>query len=129
MIARISVTVSACLIVMLLFRHVSAASPAEIDITGSYTAHGKTSRGVTYTADVFISRMKNAYKIHWLMRNGGEISGVGVRQGDYFAVAYQHDAGNAGVILNHIASKSTLIGPWTTEEGEGRVASETLTRD
>lgn len=112
------------------------AEPSEIDIAGFYRAEGKGAYGKTYEGDVWITKKKDAYKIDWHLKTGDNYTGVGVRQGDCLAVAYQASPGNCGVGLYHITSKSTLIGPvitltgrWATEDGKGDVKTEVLTSD
>lgn len=122
---------TACLflITVVVFRHGSSAAPGEVDISGSYSATGRSSTGVKYQADVFIFKKGDAYTVRWVMLKGGEYSGVGLRQGDYLAVAYEAAEGNPGLVLYHISSKKILIGKWTAQEAEGHVGYEMLTRD
>src|SRR5918994_1767231 len=107
-----------------------AAPPAETappkrTVAGVYLCEGANPDGSPYKGLVEIVAIDNTYLVHWMMADGAEVLGVGIRNSDVLSVSYF--GGTPAVVVYQI-NGDRLVGEWTMGGAEGMLYSETLTR-
>jgi hypothetical protein len=101
------------------------ATPAKRSVAGVYLCEGANPDGSPYQGLVEIVAVDNTYLVHWMMADGAEVLGVGIRQSDVLSVSYF--GGTPAVVVYRIDG-DRLLGEWTMGGAEGKLYSETLTR-
>lgn len=94
-------------------------------ITGRYNVHAVNEDGSTYTSVLRLRKEGKVYHAKWVTA-GGDVFGVGVRDGNYIAFDFFGDINGEhilGVQLYQIF-KDRLVGPGVINE-EGMIAQET----
>src|SRR5262249_34828676 len=94
-----------------------------------YACEGTGPNGQDYHGTVEIVRHENTYTIRWDFSSDEEYVGIGLINGDIFAVSYFGSV--PGVVAYRIEQGEKgprLVGQWTVVESPGRVFVETLTR-
>jgi hypothetical protein len=99
--------------------------PAKRSVAGVYLCEGANPDGSPYQGLVEIVAVDNTYLVHWMMADGAEVLGVGIRQSDVLSVSYF--GGTPAVVVYRIDG-DRLVGEWTMGGAEGMLYSETLTR-
>jgi hypothetical protein len=94
-------------------------------VAGVYLCEGANPDGSAYKGLVEIVAIDNTYLVHWVMADGAEVLGVGIRNRDVLSVSYF--GGTPAVVVYRIDG-DRLIGEWTMGGAEGMLYSETLTR-
>src|SRR5208337_4315573 len=93
-------------------------SPRRRKIDGTYTVHGTSTDGSTYSGNAVIRRECNCFRFRWLIGNGDAFEGVGTRHGNIVTVEW----GQKSPVIYEIGNEDVLYGKWD----DGR-ATETLT--
>jgi hypothetical protein len=101
------------------------ASLAKRTVAGIYLCEGANPDGSPYKGLVEIVAVDNTYLVHWMMADGAEVLGVGIRNRDVLSVSYF--GGTPAVVVYRIDG-DRLVGEWTMGGAEGMLYSETLTR-
>lgn len=94
-------------------------------VAGVYLCEGSNPDGSPYKGLVEIIAVDSTYLVHWVMADGVQVLGVGIRSSDTLAVSYY--GGTPAVVLYQIQGDK-LVGEWTMGGAEGKLDSETLTR-
>jgi hypothetical protein len=94
-------------------------------VAGVYLCEGANPDGSPYQGLVEIVAVDNTYLVHWMMADGAEVLGVGIRKSDVLSVSYF--GGTPAVVVYRIDG-DRLVGEWTMGGAEGMLYSETLTR-
>jgi hypothetical protein len=94
-------------------------------VAGVYLCEGANPDGSPYRGLVEIVAVDNTYLVHWIMADGAEVLGVGIRNSDVLSVSYF--GGTPAVVVYRIDG-DRLVGEWTMGGAEGMLYSETLTR-
>jgi hypothetical protein len=95
------------------------------NVAGVYLCEGANPDGSPYKGLVEIVAIDNTYLVHWMMADGAEVLGVGIRNSDVLSVSYF--GGTPAVVVYRIDG-DRLVGEWTMGGAEGMLYSETLTR-
>ena len=95
------------------------------NVAGVYLCEGANPDGSPYKGLVEIVAVDNTYLVHWMMADGAEVLGVGIRNSDVLSVSYF--GGTPAVVVYRIDG-DRLVGEWTMGGAEGMLYSETLTR-
>ena len=101
------------------------ALQAKRTVAGIYKCEGANPDGSPYQGLVEIVAVDNTYLVHWMMADGAEVVGVGIRNRDVLSVSYF--GGTPAVVVYRIDG-DRLDGEWTMGGAEGMLYSETLTR-
>ena len=101
------------------------ATPLKRNVAGVYLCEGANPDGSAYKGLVEIVAIDNTYLVHWVMADGAEVLGVGIRNSDVLSVSYF--GGTPAVVVYRIDG-DRLVGQWTMGGAEGMLYSETLTR-
>ena len=101
------------------------ASAQKRTVAGVYLCEGANPDGSPYKGLVEIVAIDNTYLVHWVMADGAEVLGVGIRNSDVLSVSYF--GGTPAVVVYRIDG-DRLVGEWTMGGAEGMLYSETLTR-
>ena len=101
------------------------ATPAKRSVAGIYMCEGANPDGSPYQGLVEIVAVDSTYLVHWMMADGAEVLGVGIRNSDVLSVSYF--GGTPAVVVYRIDG-DRLVGEWTMGGAEGMLYSETLTR-
>jgi hypothetical protein len=101
------------------------AVPLKRTVAGVYMCEGANPDGSPYKGLVEIVAIDNTYLVHWVMADGAEVLGVGIRNRDVLSVSYF--GGTPAVVVYRIDG-DRLVGEWTMGGAEGMLYSETLTR-
>lgn len=101
------------------------ASSIKRTVAGVYLCEGANPDGSPYKGLVEIVAIDNTYLVHWVMADGAEVLGVGIRNSDVLSVSYF--GGTPAVVVYRIDG-DRLVGEWTMGGAEGMLYSETLTR-
>jgi len=99
---------------------------AKADITGSYDCEGTNPDGKTYKGKVEISKDGDIYHVKWAIGAGDNYEGIGILEGDVFAVSYY--GGINGVVVYRVQKGGSLAGKWSIVGGKGKVYTETLSK-
>src|SRR5690606_25991818 len=67
----------------------------------------------------------STYLVHWVMADGVEVLGVGIRKSDTLSVSY---FGGTPALAVYRIEGDRLVGEWTMGGAEGMLYTETLTR-
>src|SRR5688572_15491738 len=94
-------------------------------VAGVYLCEGANPDGSPYRGLVEIIAVDNTYLIHWMMADGAEVLGVGIRNSDVLSVSY---FGGTPAVAVYRIDGDRLVGEWTMGGAEGMLYSETLTR-
>ena len=94
-------------------------------VAGIYLCEGANPDGSPYQGLVEIIAVDHTYLVHWVMADGAEVLGVGIRSSDTLSVSYF--GGTPAVVVYRIDG-DRLVGEWTMGGAEGMLYSETLTR-
>jgi hypothetical protein len=101
------------------------------DISGYYTCRGQEANGKAYSGVAVISRRSEVYTVQWMIGDGANFSGIGIRQGNTLAVSWALPSDKAGIIrgvnIYKIETGPRLVGRWATVPGPGVLQNETLT--
>lgn len=104
------------------------------DISGYYSCEGQEAGGKTYNGVVTIRRKNDVYVVQWVIGEGSNFTGVGIRQGNGFSAGWASPGPNGVVMrgvntyrIDSISGSPRLSGRWTSLPGNGLVQSETLT--
>ena len=100
-------------------------APRKRTVAGTYLCEGANPDGSPYQGLVEIVSVDNTYLVRWLMSDGAEVLGVGIRNSDVLSVSYF--GGTPAVVVYRIDG-DRLVGEWTMGGAEGMLYSETLTR-
>jgi hypothetical protein len=102
----------------------------EIDIEGYYTCKGIDNLK-NYSGIAVITKKEEVYVVQWMVAMGNGFYGVGIRQGNTFAVSWALPGDVKGVVrglnMYQIEKGPKLVGEWATLPGRGTVNRETLT--
>jgi hypothetical protein len=102
----------------------------DVDIDGYYTCRGIDNLK-NYNGIAVISKKEEIYVVQWMIGTGGGFFGVGIRQGNTFAVSWALPGDVKGVVrgvnLYRIEKGPRLTGEWAALPGRGTVNRETLT--
>jgi hypothetical protein len=101
------------------------APPPKRSVAGVYLCEGANPDGSAYQGLVEIIAVDNTYVVHWVMADGAEVLGVGIRSRDVLSVSY---FGGTPAVAVYRIDGDRLIGEWTMGGAEGKLYSETLTR-
>jgi hypothetical protein len=104
--------------------HVDGA-PRVRSVAGIYLCEGANPDGSPYQGLVEIVAVDKTYLIHWVMADGAEVLGVGIRNSDVLSVSY---FGGTPAVAVYRIDGDRLVGEWTMGGAEGMLYSETLTR-
>ena len=104
-----------------------ARAEEKVHISGKYTVEGLNPDGGTYRGTAEIAKKGDTYTIDWLIGSAEKYKGIGIRQGDVLAVSYVSNA-ISGVVVYKI-EKGKLVGQWAIQGGNGKIQTETLTKD
>jgi hypothetical protein len=99
--------------------------PVKRSVAGVYLCEGANPDGSPYQGLVEIVAVDNTYLVHWMMADGAQVLGVGIRNSDVLSVSYF--GGTPAVVVYRIDG-DRLVGEWTMGGAEGMLYSETLTR-
>jgi len=94
-------------------------------VAGVYLCEGANPDGSPYKGLVEIVAVDNTYLVHWVMADGVEVLGVGIRNSDTLSVSY---FGGTPALAVYRIEGDRLLGQWTMGGAEGMLYSETLTR-
>ena len=100
----------------------------QADISGYYTCKGQEVSGKGYSGIVWIQRRNEVYLVSWQVGSGSAFSGIGIRQGETFSVAWALPSERGitrGVNVYRVEGKK-LTGRWASLPGPGVLQSETL---
>lgn len=100
------------------------AENSDVDIVGEYRYGSELLSGGTETGTVRIQRLGEAYDILMMPTGSPEYPGIGIRNGDHFAICYSL-AIERGVGSFTINSDGTLTGHWATLGSDGELLSDT----
>ena len=121
-----SLCTAACFLILALLT--TSLSAAEPDLTGIYNCVGTSDQGGKYVGTVEIQKVRQGYKIAWVV-NKTKYDGIGFVDGKDFSVAWllKTPQGAAiGVVHYKIQDDGSLDGKWT-DPGLNGVYDETLT--
>lgn len=100
------------------------------DITGYYTCKGKEASGKSYDGIAVVAKKNDVYVVTWVIGGASTFTGVGIRQGETFAVSWALPVNEKtfirGVNLYKIEPGPRLVGIWATLPGPGLHQRETL---
>jgi len=96
------------------------------DLSGVYICEGTAAEGAAYRGFVRITLHDDIYVVRWLFARGDAYTGIGVVNGNAFAVTYV--GSTTGVAVYTIEDATRLVGTWTVAGAGGRAFSETLTK-
>jgi hypothetical protein len=103
----------------------TATGPAEIDLSGRYSAVGTNFDGTAYRGRAEIIRYGDGYQIEWIFGEGGQ-TGTGTLDGNTFTVRWQAlDNSSQGDAVYTLQPNGTLTGTWTIDGATGQ-GTETL---
>jgi hypothetical protein len=94
-------------------------------VAGIYLCEGANPDGSPYQGLVEIVAVDKTYLIHWVMADGAEVVGVGIRNSDVLSVSY---FGGTPAVAVYRIDGDRLVGEWTMGGAEGMLYTETLTR-
>ena len=94
-------------------------------VAGVYRCEGANPDGSPYQGLVEIVAVDNTYLVHWVMADGAEVLGVGIRKSDLLSVSY---FGGTPAVAVYSIDGDRLVGEWTMGGAEGMLYSETLTK-
>lgn len=97
----------------------------ERGVAGVYLCEGANPDGSPYKGLVEIVAVDSTYLVHWVMADGVEVLGVGIRKSDTLSVSY---FGGTPALAVYRIEGDRLVGEWTMGGSEGRLYTETLTR-
>jgi hypothetical protein len=95
------------------------------NVAGVYLCEGANPDGSPYKGLVEIVAIDHTYLVHWMMADGVEVLGVGIRNSDTLSVSY---FGGTPALAVYRIEGDRLVGEWTMGGAEGMLYSETLTR-
>lgn len=98
----------------------------EKNLGGIYAAAGNEN-GKNYHGSCLIVRKGDVYLVTWNFSTGDSFTGIGVRTGDNFAVAWATDKIKGVNVYRILPGSAGLSGRWATMPGNGRVWTERLT--
>ena len=101
------------------------AVPRVRGVAGIYLCEGANPDGSPYQGLVEIVAVDKTYLVHWVMADGAEVLGVGIRNSDVLSVSY---FGGTPAVAVYRIDGDRLVGEWTMGGAEGMLYSETLTR-
>jgi hypothetical protein len=101
------------------------AGTGKRNVAGVYLCEGANPDGSAYKGLVEIIAVDNTYLVHWVMADGAEVLGVGIRNRDVLSVSY---FGGTPAVVVYVIDGDRLTGEWTMGGAEGKLYSETLTR-
>lgn len=96
------------------------------NLEGVYVSEGKDEDGKTIRGAATIYKVGEVFLVQFITAQAGGSKGIGIRQGDTFAVGWVYENKGQGVTLYKIGAK-TLSGKWAGIPGKGRMNAETLT--
>jgi len=96
------------------------------DLSGLYICEGTAVEGAAYRGFVRITLHDDVYLVRWMFSDGDAYMGIGVVNGNAFAVTYI--GSTPGVAAYTIEDATRLVGTWTVASAGGRAYSETLTK-
>ena len=99
--------------------------PLVRSVAGVYLCEGANPDGSPYQGLVEIVAVDKTYLVHWVMADGAEVLGVGIRNSDVLSVSY---FGGTPAVAVYRIDGDRLVGEWTMGGAEGMLYSETLTR-
>jgi hypothetical protein len=100
-------------------------SPKKLSVAGVYLCEGANPDGSPYQGLVEIVAVDNTYLVRWMMADGAEVLGVGIRKSDVLSVSY---FGGTPAVVVYAIDGDRLVGEWTMGGAEGMLYSETLTK-
>ena len=100
-------------------------APLVRGVAGIYLCEGANPDGSPYQGLVEIVAVDKTYLVHWVMADGAEVLGVGIRNSDVLSVSY---FGGTPAVAVYRIDGDRLVGEWTMGGAEGMLYSETLTR-
>lgn len=100
-------------------------STPEPSVAGVYLCEGANPDGSPYKGLVEIVAVDSTYLVHWVMADGVEVLGVGIRKSDTLSVSY---FGGTPALAVYRIEGDRLVGEWTMGGAEGMLYTETLTR-
>jgi hypothetical protein len=100
-------------------------SPKKRSVAGVYLCEGANPDGSPYQGLVEIVAVDNTYLVHWMMADGAEVLGVGIRKSDVLSVSY---FGGTPAVVVYAIDGDRLVGEWTMGGAEGMLYTETLTK-
>lgn len=103
----------------------SPAPVPKLSVVGVYLCEGANPDGSPYKGLVEIVAIDNTYLVHWVMADGVEVMGVGIRNSDTLSVSY---FGGTPALAVYRIEGDRLVGEWTMGGAEGMLYTETLTR-
>jgi hypothetical protein len=106
---------------------VQAIAADKADITGKFTVEGTTPDGNAYQGTAEITKKGDTYQINWTIGVNETYEGVGILEGDTFAVSFS-SGGVSGVVAYRVEKGPKLVGKWAVQGGDGKVQRETLTK-
>jgi len=129
LLGRLAFTLALITILPSAVRAQSEPGAAVIDIAGTYACEGSTPQGDAYRGTVRIVRHADSYRVFWRFETDEDNVGVGIRNGDVFAVSY-FDVLPAVVVyqVEQTEAGPRLVGKWTVLGADDEVFFETLTK-
>lgn len=100
------------------------------DVSGYYICKGSEAGGKPYNGMVLIAKKSEIYIVQWVMGGGSTFTGVGIRQGNSFAVSWAMTSDKGlirGINTYRVEPGPRLVGRWATLPGPGVLQNETLT--
>jgi hypothetical protein len=105
----------------------AACSAADkIDVTGTYEVVGANPSDGEYKGKAEITKDGDLFEIKWTIGDNESYEGVGILQGDIFAVSFK--TGTTHGVVSYKVSIEKLDGKWGQADKSGKVFMETLTK-
>lgn len=100
---------------------------SSINIVGEYTYGSELIGGGTESGRIRIERLGEAYGLTLMPTASPEYYGIGIRNGDHFAICYSLaiERGVGSFVIN---ADGTLTGHWATLGSDGELLSDTWTK-
>lgn len=99
-------------------------------LAGFYTCENVEPSGKIYRGMASITRKDDVYNVQW-MAGGAMFQGIGIRQGDSFAVSWLAPGPQGGIVhgvnLYRVEKGPRLVGRYAASSGPGVLATERLT--
>lgn len=113
------------LVILALSASALPALTGSANITGSYSCVGQNPDGGEYKGNVEIAMKGDTYLLTWEI--GGQThTGVGLLNGDLLSSSWK--SGNTHGVVVYRVEGNRLVGQWSTYPGNGKIQTETLTK-